>query len=404
LSGTYDADSSFFKLRSWIEPEESYMKRRRQSMLLLPALCAGLVLAGCGGSDEADSDFTPASAGPVEAVAGCENGWTDPADLAPDREPARCETDAPAPRPLPERASIVVTAATPNAEFIAPIRWAIENGEFDKENLDVQLRQVPSADGLSLLAQGDSDALVGSPDAAFYNAVSGGFGLRWVMGNFSPPEEGGSGLWARDVAGRPATVEDLRGKTLASVLGTGSPIMYPLQAAFEEADMSISDVSFQTLPAADVVTSLLNGGLDAAWVLDPLWLQLEEKPGLSLLSGPVLGEPIGGVLFGPNLLGDRRDAGEAFTRAVVRTINTSFAGDYKSDPTFVEELAGVIELPVEQLEQTPSLVMDWEIRSGTEQRVQEALINVGTLSYAEPLPEAEVVDRSFYEQAVGHGQ
>ncbi|MDT3446535.1 MULTISPECIES: ABC transporter substrate-binding protein [unclassified Pseudofrankia] len=375
--------------------------RRRVSLLLLPVLSAVIGLTACGGGD-GNSTFTPASAAPIVAVAGCENGWTNPTDLSPTRKPARCAANAPAPDPLPTKTKIVVTAATPKAEFIAPIRWAIDKGEFAKENLDVELRQVPSADGLNLLAQGQTDVMVGAPDGAFFNAVNQGFGIRWVMGNFSAPTTSKTGVWARDVDGRPATFADLKGKTFASVLGSGSPVMYPIVQQAEKSGLTFSDLKFKTLPAADLVTALQNGGIDAAWVLDPLWIQLVGKPGLTYLGGQPPGEPLGGVLFGPKVLGDKRAAGVAFTRAVVRTINTAFAGDYKSDPTFVDELAKVVELPASQLTATPSLTTDWEIRSGTSTRLQDAMIKSGALSYQAPLEESKVVDRSFYEAAVGH--
>ncbi|MBL7496165.1 ABC transporter substrate-binding protein [Frankia sp. CNm7] len=376
--------------------------RRRLSLLLLPALSASILLTACGGGDTTGDEFTPASAAPIKAVAGCENGWTDPADRSATRAPARCAANAPAPEPLATKTKLVITAATPKAEFIAPIRWALANGEFEKENLEVELRQVPAADGLSLLAQGETDIMVGSPDAAFFNAVNQGFGLRWVMGNFSAPATSKTGIWARDVDGRPATFADLKGKTIASVLGNGSPTVYPIVQQAEKAGLTFDDLKFQTLPAADVVTALVNGGVDGAWVLDPLWIQLVDKPGLTYLGGQPAGEPLGGVLFGQNILGEKRAAGVAFTRAVVRAINTEFAADYKSDPAFVEELAKVVELPAAQLTQTPSLVTDWEIRSGTSTRLQDAMIKSGALKYDAPMDESKVVDRSFYEAAVGH--
>lgn len=378
------------------------MKNRvRTCLALLPALCAGLTLTACGGGKGA-TQFTPASAGPVTAVAGCAKGWTDPSDLASDRTPARCDSATPAPVPLAKRTKIVISAATLNAEFIAPIRWALAKGEFEKENLDVEIDQVPAADGLNLLAQGKTDAMIGAPDAAFFNALNSGFGLRWVMGNFDPPPTGKSGIWARDVDGRPATMADLRGKPMASVLGTGSPVMYPIVKAAEKAGMSFSDLKLQSLPAADVVTSLENGGVQGAWVIDPLWTELANNPNLTFLGGAPLGEPIGGVLFGPNLLGAKRAAGDAFVRAVARTINTAFRGDYKNDPTFTQQLSKVVGLPVSQLTRTPSLIMDWEIRDGTAQRIQDALIKTKAVSYPTPITETQVVDRSFYEKAVGH--
>jgi NitT/TauT family transport system substrate-binding protein len=51
--------------------------------------------------------------------------------------------------------------------------------------------------------------------------------------------------------------------------------------------------------------------------------------------------------------------------------------------------------------QYDSLTMDWEIRRGTTTRVQELFIDIGVLTYPKPLAEDKIVDRSFYEKAVG---
>ena len=53
------------------------------------------------------------------------------------------------------------------------------------------------------------------------------------------------------------------------------------------------------------------------------------------------------------------------------------------------------------LKSTPSLTMDWEIRAGTTTRLQAAYKAAG-VSKGSPLPESRTVDRSLYEEAVGH--
>jgi len=111
--------------------------------------------------------------------------------------------------------------------------------------------------------------------------------------------------------------------------------------------------------------------------------------------------PKGRGVFGPNLLKDDPDAGVALLRAYIRTVNTYFAGDYKKDPAFVKELASLLKIDRSVLESTPSLRMDWEIRSGSTDRLQAAYKAAG-VSEGDPLPEARAVDRKLYEEAVGH--
>jgi NitT/TauT family transport system substrate-binding protein len=120
------------------------------------------------------------------------------------------------------------------------------------------------------------------------------------------------------------------------------------------------------------------------------------------VAGQPPAEPLGGLLYGPSMLRDDTEAGTAFVRAYLRTINTYFAEDYKEDADFVAEVAEILEVPVEQLSSVPSLVMDWEIREGTVERLQQVYIDAEIQTSEEPLAEDDAVDRSFYEAAVGH--
>lgn len=364
----------------------------------------GVLAAACGGSSSSSgSGGTPdTTQAPITAVAGCENGWTDPMDLAPDRKPARCQAGAPAPQPLPEKTKITLTASTLKAEFIAPLRFALAKGEFAKENLEVEFKQVPVADAVGLLAQGQIDAMWSGPDAGFMNAINGGFPIRWVMGNYSSSAESKTGLWARVQDGREPTLGDLKGETVGTVVGGGSVSMYPMREALRGANLGLDQVKFQVLPAADVVTALQNGGINAAWLIDPLWTQVDNDPGFKFLVGQPMGEPLGGLNYGPNLTEKNRDAGVAFIRALIRTVNTYFAGDYKADPAFTQEVADIIELPLATYKAVPAQVMDWEIRDGTTDRLQETFFETKTINYKAAMPESQLVDRSFYERAVGH--
>ncbi len=169
--------------------------------VLLTALALG---AGCA----AHKDDGAPVAGPrtIKPVQGCgKASWTDPADLAPGRTPARCDKGAPAPRPLAGRRTLTVATGTLNAEYVAPLRLALARGEFRKEGLDVRLKVLPTPEALPLLAKGDLDALWAAPEAAVVNGINGGFDIRWVAGNFSPAPRSKSGLWVRLKSGESAS-------------------------------------------------------------------------------------------------------------------------------------------------------------------------------------------------------
>lgn len=385
----------------------SSLLSRRRLAGALTALLLALAATGCSSDEATGGGDGERREGPAveseAAVEGCDGAWTDPADDDPERQPARCEAGAPAADPLPEMTSFTIASSTLSGEFISAVRYGIEHGEFEAENLDVDLQQLAPTDALPLLGRGEIDAMWSAPDAGFFNAISGGFDVRWVAGNYFAPPESKTGLWIRTEPDAPApSIADLRGKSFATIVGKGSVSSYPIAEALAEEGLTIDDVDFQTLPAADLITAFENGAVDAEWLVDPLWVQFDGEPGYHFVAGQPPAEPLGGLLYGPSMLRDDTEAGTAFVRAYLRTINTYFAEDYKEDADFVAEVAEILEVPVEQLSSVPSLVMDWEIREGTVERLQQVYIDAEIQTSEEPLAEDDAVDRSFYEAAVGH--
>ncbi|MCX5503053.1 ABC transporter substrate-binding protein [Streptomyces sp. NBC_00053] len=372
--------------------------RITRTVVLVTASLLGA--AGCTGHDSGGG--TAAAPRAVKPVPGCGAGsWTDPADLAPDRKAARCDKGAPAARPLAKKRKITVATGTLSAEYVAPLQVAVAKGEFAKEGLDVELKVLPTPDALPLLAKGDVDAQWAAPEAAVMNGINGGFDIKWVAGNFSPDPTSKSGLWVRLKDGESADHVEMAGRKLGTMIGKGSVIAYPMDTSLKKHGGGLDRISFQQLGSADVLTALQNGGVDSAWLLDPIWRKVDGDEKYAFLGGQPVGEPLGGVLFGPTLLNEDPDAGVAFLRAYIRTVNTYFAGDYKSDPGFVTELAKLMKTDEATLRSTPSMRMDWEIRKGTTDRLQEAYADSG-VSKGASVPEAKAVDRAMYSEAVGH--
>ncbi|MCX4394071.1 ABC transporter substrate-binding protein [Streptomyces sp. NBC_01767] len=372
--------------------------RITRTVVLVTASLLGA--AGCAGHDSGGG--TAAAPRAVKPVPGCGAGsWTDPADLAPGRKAARCDKGAPAARPLAKKRKITVATGTLSAEYVAPLQVAVAKGEFAKEGLDVELKVLPTPDALPLLAKGDVDAQWAAPEAAVMNGINGGFDIKWVAGNFSPDPTSKSGLWVRLKDGESADHVEMAGRKLGTMIGKGSVIAYPMDTSLKKHGGGLDRISFQQLGSADVLTALQNGGVDSAWLLDPIWRKVDGDEKYAFLGGQPVGEPLGGVLFGPTLLNEDPDAGVAFLRAYIRTVNTYFAGDYKSDPGFVTELAKLMKTDEATLRSTPSMRMDWEIRKGTTDRLQEAYADSG-VSKGASVPEAKAVDRAMYSEAVGH--
>ena len=357
-------------------------------------------------TSDTTSDTGGAAAGAVE---GCGADSVTPIDdISAERKPARCDPGAPAPQPLAEKYTVRFSTAF-KAEFVAPILLGISEGEFEKENLDIDVQTLGFSDAVPLMASGDVDIAVGGTEAALFNAINSDIGIKWALANFSPPSAGDAsvpqtGLWVRrDAFSDPdkPDLAELKGKTLASAVGNGSSIAYPIEAALEDAGLTLNDVTVQQIPSTDMVQALENNAVQAAWLLDPYWIAASENPDFVLVATQPPAEPIGGLYFGPEFLKDHRDAALAFVRAYIRTVNTYLNGDYQTDADVMDALSKATETPVENLDATPALTFDWEIRGGTTDRMQAVFIKLGSVGYSEPIPEDQVVDRSLYLEAVG---
>ncbi len=363
-----------------------------------------------GMADDGDSD---ADSGMADETSGCaENGLTDPSDMSSDRVIARCEPGYPVPQPLAERQTVRL-ANRFRAEFVAPILLAEHYGLFEEENIEVEWVELSLTDSMVPLDNCDVDFAVGGTEASFHNGVAQGLDVRMVVGNFFPPDAGDAsiaqtGLWVRrDVFSDPQNpdITELQGARVASAVGLGSVIVYPMAQAFADAGFSLLDLEFERIPSSEMLIALENNAVQGAWLLDPYWIDASENPDdYVLMVTQTPGEPLGGLYAGPCVrTGDRREAGEAFVRAYIRAINTYLPPDYQDNAEVMEALVEQTGAPLESLERTPGLYFDWEIRDTTSQNAQGFFIEFETVEYEEVLPDDQVIDRSLYEAAVTGG-
>jgi len=166
-------------------------------------------------------------------------------------------------------------------------------------------------------------------------------------------------------------------------------------------------VEVQAIPSNDILAAIKSKNVDCGILLDPIWVQVKDDATFVQVATQTPGEPLGIMAYGKRLLQDRKDLGDAFARAYIRTVNTYYQGDYHKDPKVMAEIqkfTGQTDAVFGPLAALDSLTMDWEMRKDTTTRVQQLFIDVGVKEMAgitTPVPEDKIVDRSYYERAVG---
>jgi NitT/TauT family transport system substrate-binding protein len=334
---------------------------------------------------------------------------TDPADLASGRTVARCAPGAPAPQPLAEPASLTIGLRA-TTEDLAPILLADHYDEFAQENLRVELTEHASAAELfGALEDGEVDVVVGELDAPFFDSAFEGSGAQVALGGALPSAGDDTarpqtGLWLRtDQLTQDESWLDLEGHTFAAPDGIGDAVAYPIHLVTTQDDLSLNEVRTEAIGGQEAARRLAGGELTAAWLTDPYWQEMEDSEfDVELVATLPVAESISGVVLTERLLDDTRDreVGLAFTRAVIRTINSYLDEDYQDDPEVVTALVEVTGVSEEEIVETPPWVFDWEIRSRTTDRIQEALVLLGGVIYEEEMPEDRLVDRSLYSDVV----
>lgn len=350
----------------------------RWAMASVVVLLLGSLLVACGDDDETDEGPAAGPQGGAESV-------------------------EPQPQPLEEQTTVRVQVGARFEPFI-PLFLAQRFGEFEKENLDVQVELLPSSDALPLLLQGELDVSVTSLSAGLFNAAqeSGGE-IQMVAPNNEIDERYQGGLWASSdllVDGEldPAQLE---GQTIGTAVGEGAILTLPIVELLEEGGLTLDDVSLEQFPADQLPTALENDAIAAGWFEDPFYLQVQEFA--EFVRGMPIGSVGGGYVFGPNLLGDNRPVGEAFIRALMRATRAYLQDDYKANDEVAEAIAEELEQPVETIRQTPSLYFNPDLTLPAEipGRLQEAYADAGVLGYPDPVPDDELYEEDFVDAAAG---
>jgi ABC-type nitrate/sulfonate/bicarbonate transport system substrate-binding protein len=377
------------------------------------ALVVALVVVGVAFVQSGDGEGavppppSPSPRVPADPGPGCgDDAATDVADLSVGRTLARCAPDAPAPDPVttgePETVRVALTDRT---EAAAPLLVADALGEFEAEGLDVEIVDRTREEAYAALADGQVDVVVGGIDARFFDAVHDGLEARLVLGGEvardpSDIEQAQTGLWLRaDLITRDGRDwENVEGQTVLVPGGLRSAAVYPIDTLFGQRELEANAVDIRPAADAAAASRLLSADVGGAWLTEPYATEVAAEESLTLVATVPGSEAIDGTVFGPRILDDDRAIGEAYARAVVRTINTHLADGY--DDGALDVVSEALDVDEDAVAAGPDPLFDWEIREGTAARIQDTMTIVGAVGYESPLAESAVVDRSFVGAAV----
>jgi NitT/TauT family transport system substrate-binding protein len=299
------------------------------------------------------------------------------------------------PRPLAEPTTLTVSIGTV-AEAFAAVLLADKLGEFAKENLTVDLVKLPAADSLPALAQGKTDVAAAGVGATALNAVNAGADIRLAFpGATKSPADG---LY---VTLDPATGEPRDVSTIATIAGPSGIATVPIGRYLESVGKSLSDVTFEQVALADMQAALEAGAVDAAWVNAPVTTVLDATGQYAKVEGYEDGEYGVGYFLGPNLRTDHPEVGQAFVRALARTVRDHLSGDYKSDDAVVAALAETMESTPEAVRKTPSMTFAAELPTDAIQAAQEDWLEIGDLlDFERPMDPSGYLDPGPLERAM----
>jgi NitT/TauT family transport system substrate-binding protein len=367
---------------------------KRTSIAAVVLVLAVVLVAACG-SDGSSEGSTATTAGTATSAAD--------GDAEPSSGP-----DTPAPQPLGEQTKVTVALAANGVEAYSQALLAEKFGEFEKENLQVELQVLPLPEIVGLLQSGQVDVAPAGANIPILNAIAAGIDVAVVaaMPTFPPAPDSKAGFWVTpDLVDSSGELDpcDMKGRTVSfgGPAGLGSAATLPFANFVEQCDLTINDVTVSVVGGPDALIALQNGSIDAAYLPDPLWADADAK-GYAEFAIPFGQDTVGGYVMGP-LRTEKPEVADAIIRALVRTTRTYLQGDYRNDPEVRPALEEVLGVGGAVLDVGSPLIFDPDMRFDPVivEPIQKVWIEAGDLlSYDEPLPVTDIVDESNLDRVL----
>jgi NitT/TauT family transport system substrate-binding protein len=236
----------------------------------------------------------------------------------------------------------------------APYYLALDEGYFAEQGLDVELvNMAVQEEILPALSSGQVDVSSGLLSAGMLNAIARGANVRITADKGFVDPEGCINyaiIGRKDLveSGALDEVEDLQGKTINVVPSTW--LEYYLARVLATAGLTLQDINITNLSAQAQPEAFAQSQIDVALNSEPWVTRLADSGHIPVLDLPqaILPESQSAVhLFGPNLLGENREAGERFTLAYLKGIEAYSQGKTERN---LEIIAKYTQLEPELLE------------------------------------------------------
>ncbi len=345
---------------------------------------AALVLSACGSSAD--------EAGSVTEVPEAEAG-ADPLE----------------PQPLAEKTTVTVGLSS-KLEVYLPILLGQEFGEFEKENIEVNIEYMPPTDSPLLLTQGKLDVIYSGFTAGILNLISGNEEISFVYpGGTVDSEDQGVYLTAdafpdlENLKG-----EDFAGKKFVTSSGSASSTAYFLWKKVTELpggdDVAPTDMEWEAAQLPEVPLILEGGAAAGGQVISPYHNQLVDNPCCEVFQGAYPTLPQTGYLVGPTL-STKKDVALAFFRAMARTEKEYLQGNYHDDPDVLEAMAKTMEQEPDVLAKGDPVVFrpDLETNADVFPDLQVFFRSFGDISYPDDLPVEQIYVTEYVKALGGEG-
>lgn len=243
-------------------------------------------------------------------------------------------------------------AVLPTVET-APLQYAIKNGYFREEGLEINVTIAGSGQQtVEGMVNGQYDVVYSTYPPLILAQVKGVADIKLVAGNsYAAPR---TAMLMKSKASSLRTAADLSGKKVAvTAKGTLAELMVRSAAATQNVDHS--KIQFAEMPFPAMPTALERGQVDAAMLVEPFVTSAEQEVGalplLDLASGPLNDLPFTAFGATAGFVRSHPKTVKAFQRGLTRGANESLDRT-KIEPLLPEfakidsKVAALTQLPV----------------------------------------------------------
>lgn len=250
--------------------------------------------------------------------------------------------------PLPDEPIKITISYRPFMSF-APLFFALEEGYYEEQGLEVEFIEMPSDDAVVGLINGDIDVVGGFVTPNTLNAMNQGELIKYVADKGFVDPDSPCSVNALTVSAETMASGILddpsnwAGMKVEADENNMEAYMFSLLA--EQAGMTLDDFDFIPLPPPVELSSIIDGSIAISSGSEP-WLTR------AMLAGAEIWKPAKDIIpgatfaiieFGPSILEDDPDLGKRFMVAYLKAVNQLAEGKTERNMELMVNFTGLDE-------------------------------------------------------------